>query len=155
MSGILASRSLSMSQAEELAHRVEMIRKDPLGAVDDVSKDPWQRWLLYHGLGVVTTAGLTEWESAALRCIVRHSGEVGRIPQHWLFEGGPDKDPALAELSCLDENARKTRLTRLIGKLTKLRREQKLPWKLERAVDCSKEISTAYISTVTMRRFPE
>lgn len=146
----LARLGSTLSQAEELARQVEMIRLDPLAAVEAVAKDPWQRWLLHHGM-TLFAAGLTEWEAACLECIVRHSGEKGRIPQQWLFEGGPDRVTILAELECLDSNARKVRLTRLVSKLTKLRVELSLPWKVERALDCSREISTAYIATVKMR----
>jgi hypothetical protein len=147
----IARRGLTISQADELARQVEKIRRDPLAAADAVAKDPWQRWLLVHGMEAIVGAGLDQWEVACLRCIVRHSGEEGRIPQEWLFEGGPDKDPVLAELACLDGNARKTRLTRLVTRLTRLRVELRLSWKLERAADCSKTISTAYIATATMR----
>jgi hypothetical protein len=86
-----------------------------------------------------------------LECIVRHSGEKGRISQPWLFEGGPDRVPILAELECLDANARKQKLTRLLRKFRKLRVELSLPWRVERALDCSLEIGTAYIATVKMR----
>lgn len=145
-----ARRGPTLSQAEELARQVEMIRRDPLAAAEAVAKDAWQRWLLHHGMALFA-AGLTEWEAACLQCIVRHSGEKGRIPQRWLFEGGPDRDPILAELECLDADARKKRLTRLVSRLTKLRVELRLSWKVERAADCSGEIGTAYIATATMR----
>jgi hypothetical protein len=146
----ITRRGPTLSQAEELAQLVDMIRRDPLAAVEVVAKDPWKRWLLPHGMDIFGS-GLNEWEVACLRCIVRHSGEEGRIKQHWLFEGGPDRDPELAALQCLDANARKQRLTRLVSKLTKLRVKLQLPWKVERAADCSGEIGTAYIATVTMR----
>lgn len=145
-----ARRGPTLSQAEELARQVEMIRRDPLAAAEAVAKDPWQRWLLHHGMPLFTAA-LSEWEAACLKCIVRHSGEKGQIPQSWLFEGGPDRDPILAELECLNGDARRKRLTRLRKKLAKLRQELRLPWKVDRAADCSVEIGTAYIATATMR----
>lgn len=127
--------------AKDLLQRIE---SNPASAAQIVGMDPWARWVLGHGMEALVAAGLDEWEIAALECIVRHSGKEERIPQAWLFDGGPDDDPRLREFSCLDANARKMRITRLISKFARLRSELTLTWKVERAADHSKTIGTAY-----------
>lgn len=131
---------------EDLIVRIE---SNPASAAQVQGLDLWQRWLLGHGMAALVAADLDGWEVAALECIVRHSGTEGRIPQHWLFEGGPDDDPRLRQLSCLDSNARKQRLTRLIAKITKVRVDAQLNWKVERAANCSKTICTAHTAIQT------
>ena len=145
---------ISMSQADEEIRGLEMLRRDTEAAVAAISKDPWQQWLLHHGLDVIVAADLNEWEKACLKCIVRHSGYSGVIPQEWLFDGGPDGDPILEELSCLPGDTRRKRITRLVNKIDKLCRETNLSWKVERAADCSKTIGTASRSSVTMHYSP-
>ena len=110
--------------------------------------------MLHHGFDVIVAADLNEWEKACLKCIVRHSGYSGVIPQEWLFDGGPDGDPILEELSCLPKDTRRKRITRLVNKIDKLCRETNLSWKVERAADCSKTIGTASRSSVTMHYSP-
>ncbi len=127
--------------AQDLIRRID---SNPASAAQIVGMDPWARWMLGHGVEALVAAGLDEWEIAALECIVRHSGEEERIPQAWLFEGGPDDDMRLREHSCLDANARKTRITRLVEKFARLRSDLNLTWKVERAADKSKTIGTAY-----------
>lgn len=124
--------------ARDLLVRIE---SNPASAAAIVGMDRWQRWLLEHGL-LLMPAGLDEWEAAALRCMVRHTPENDRLPQAYLFNGGPDNDPAL-RLEFLNDNARKQRLTRFVSKLHKLGRQLGLTFKVERAADCSKTISTA------------
>ena len=114
---------ISMSQADEEIRGLEMLRRDTEAAVAAISKDPWQQWLLHHGFDVIVAADLNEWEKACLKCIVRHSGYSGVIPQEWLFDGGPDGDPILEELSCLPKDTRRKRITRLVNKIDKLCRE--------------------------------
>jgi hypothetical protein len=135
--------------AKDLLRRIE---SRPESAAQIEGMDSWERWLLGHGMPAIVAAGLDDWEVAALECIVRHSGCEGRIPQSWLFEGGPADDARLRQLSCLNKNARKTRLTRLVTKLTRLRVDLRLDWKVERAADCSNTIYTAQTSIVTMPR---
>lgn len=125
--------------ARDLLVRIE---SNPASAAEIVGMDRWQRWLLEHGLPLVT-AGLTEWEGAALECIVRHTPADGRVPQRWLFEGGPAGDDRRLLLPFVSENTRKVNLTRFISKMHKLRRQLGLTFKLERAADCSKTIYTA------------
>jgi hypothetical protein len=127
--------------AQDLIRRIE---SNPASAAQIVGMDRWARWMLGHGMEALVAAGLDEWEIAALECIVRHSGEEKGIPQAWLFEGGPDDDPRLRELSCLKANARKTRITRLVSRFARLRSDLNLTWKVERAADCSKTIYTAH-----------
>jgi hypothetical protein len=127
--------------AQDLLQRIE---SNPASAAQIDGMDRWARWMLGHGMEALASAGLDKWEIAALECIVRHSGQEERIPQAWLFEGGPDNDPRLRELSCLDTNARKQRITRLISTFTRLRSDLNLTWKVQRAADCSKTIGTAY-----------
>lgn len=133
---------------EELLVRIE---SNPHAAAEISGMDPWHRWVLGHGMPALIEADLDEWQMAALKCIVRHSVVAGRIPQAWLFEGGPDNDPKLRELSCLNDNARKQRIKRLIDKVTKLRVSLQLSWKVERAADCSKTIYTAHTAIHSMR----
>lgn len=127
------------------------IQSNPDASAEIAGMDRWDRWVLGHGMRALLEADLDKWHVACLKCIVRHSGVEGRIPQAWLFEGGPDDDPDLRELSCLNENARKQRLKRLIDKLTKVRVDLRLSWKVERSADCSKTISTAYTAIHSMR----
>jgi|LakMenE18May11ns_1017448.scaffolds.fasta_scaffold9941659_7 hypothetical protein len=133
---------------EDLLVRIE---SNPHAAAEISGMDPWERWVLGHGMSVLIEADLDEWQAAALKCIVRHSGPTGRIPQAWLFEGGPDNDLKLRELSCLNDNARKQRIKRLIDKVTKLRVSLQLSWKVERSADCSKTIYTAYTAIHSKR----
>ena len=133
---------------EELLLRIE---SNPHAAAEISGMDPWDRWVLGHGMSVLIEADLDEWQVAALRCIVRHSILTGRIPQAWLFDGGPDNDPKLRELSCLNGNARKQRINRLIDKVTELRINLQLTWKVERSADCSKTIYTAHTAIHRMR----
>lgn len=118
------------------------IESNPASAAAIVGMDKWQRWLLDHGVPLVT-AGLDEWEGAALECIVRHTPDSGRVPQEWLFNGGPDDDPRL-RLEFLSKNTRKQRLTRFIDKVHRCGRQLGLTFKVERAADCS---ATIYTST--------
>jgi hypothetical protein len=127
---------------------IARIEERPESAAKIAGMDPWERWILRHGMGVVMTAGLDEWELACLRCIVRYSNHEGRILQRWLFEGGPDNDVMLIKPS-LSGEGRKKKLTRLVNKLAHLRVELGLDWKLERAVDCSKTIYTATATIIT------
>lgn len=124
------------------------IESNPASAAAIVGMDKWQRWMLDHGVPLVT-AGLDEWEGAALECIVRHTPASGRVPQEWLFTGGPDNDPRL-RLEFLPENTRKQRLTRFISKLHRCGRQLGLTFKVERAADCSKTISTATSSAYSL-----
>lgn len=117
------------------------LESNPASAAAIVGMDKWQRWLLDHGVPLVT-AGLDEWEAAALECLVRHTPADGEVPQEWLFTGGPDDDSRL-RLEFLSDNTRKQRLTRLISKVHKLGRQIGLTFKVERAADCSKTIYTA------------
>jgi hypothetical protein len=135
--------------AEDLLKRIE---SNPVSDAQIQGMDTWERWLLGHGMAALLEADLDEWEIACLECIVRHSGRHGRIPQTWLFEGGPDNDSRLRQLSCLSKNARKQRLSRLVTKLAKVRIDLELNFKIERASDCSKTIYTAQTSIVTMPR---
>jgi hypothetical protein len=134
--------------AKQLLRRIE---SNPASAAAITGMDRWERWLVGHGMAAILSAGFDEWDIAVLRCIVRHSGERERIPQAWLFEGGPDGDPILRQFSCLNENARKTRLSRFLEKARKARLDSGLEWKVERAADCSK---TIYTATPTVIRGP-
>lgn len=131
--------------ARDLIFRIE---SNPASAAQIAGMDPFDRWMLEHGLPLVT-AGLDEWEAAALKCMVRHTPENDWLPQAYLFNGGPDNDPAL-RLEFLPENSRKQRLTRFISKLHKLRRKIGLTFKVERAADCSKTIYTATSSAYAL-----
>jgi hypothetical protein len=131
--------------ARDLLVRIE---SNPASAAAIIGMDRWQRWLLEHGLPLVT-AGLDEWEWAALKCMVRHTPENDSPPQAYLFNGGPDNDPAL-RLEFLSDNAKKQRLTRFISKLHKLGRQIGLTFKVERAADCSKTIYTATSSAYAL-----
>lgn len=126
--------------AEDLLARLE---SHPASAAEIEGMDPWQRWALRHAMPALLGPVLDEWETAALECIVRYSDESGRLPQDWLFDGGPGDDPRL-RLSCLSSNARKQRITRFIDSVHKAGRQLGLAWKVQRAADCSKTISTAY-----------
>lgn len=131
--------------ARDLIARIE---ERPESAAKIAGMDPWERWWLRHGMAVLVNAELSLWEIACLRCIVRHSGVEERIPQRWLFDGGPDRDPALT-VPRLSDDARRRRITRFRKKLAHLRVELGLDWKLERAVDCTKTIYTACSPIIT------
>jgi hypothetical protein len=124
--------------ARDLIVRLE---SHPATAAEIEGIDRWQRWILMYAMKAFSAAGLDEWEWASLECIVKHSGREGRIPQEWLFDGGPDDDPRL-RLAMLSDNARKQRITRFIDKVHKAGRRLGLDWKVERAADCSKAIYT-------------
>lgn len=132
----------------DLRQLIDRIESNPQSAAQ-VDLDPWERWLLRHGAAAIVGADLDEWAVACLRCIVRHSGVEERVPQKWLFEGGPDNDPALRQFRDLSDEARKKRLSRLVTQLAKLRQHLGLDWKLERAVDCSKTVYTAHTNIYT------
>jgi hypothetical protein len=117
------------------------LESNPASAAAIAGMDRWQKWLLDHGVPLVT-AGLDEWEAAALECIVRHTPADGTLPQDWLFDGGPDDDPRLL-LDFLPANTRKQRLTRFVNKVHRCGRQLGLTFKVERAADCSKTIYTA------------
>ena len=121
------------------------IQANPTAAAEIAGMDRWERWQLEHGMPLVF-ANLDEWEAAVLECIVRHTPASGRVPQRWLFEGGPSGDnPKLME-TFLSENTRKVKLTRFISKMHKRGRQLGLTFKVERASDCSKTIYTATTS---------
>jgi hypothetical protein len=121
------------------------IRKNPASAAEIAGMDRWDCWLMEYGMTLVG-CGLEEWEAAALECLVRDTPADGRLPQRWLFEGGPSGDNRKLLLPFLNENARKVKLTRFISKMHKLGRQLGLTFKLERAADCSKTIYTATTS---------
>lgn len=135
--------------AEPLIHSAKdllvRIESNPASAAEIAGMDRWERWLLEHGMPLVA-AGLDDWEVAALECIVRHTPESGRLPQPWLFEGGPSGDNPNLLLPFLSENTRKVKLTRFISKMHKRGRQLGLTFKVERAADCSKTIYTATTS---------
>jgi hypothetical protein len=139
------SAAKTIRSLEDLLARLE---SHPASAAEIEGMDPWQRWMLGHGVAALVAAVFDDWEIACLECIVRHSGREGRIPQEWLFDGGPDDDPRL-RLPFLTSNARKQRLTRFINAVHKAGRQLGLVWKVERAADCSKTIETAYTSAHT------
>jgi hypothetical protein len=118
------------------------LASNPTSAAEIAGMDRWERWLLEHARDLVA-AGLDEWEAASLESLVRDTPDDGRMPQQWLFEGGPRGDNPKLLLPFLTENARKVRLTRFISKVHKLGRQLGLTFKLERACDCSKTIYTA------------
>jgi len=140
-------------QREQLIHSardlVLRIESNPASALQLADMDGWERWLLEYGMPLVA-AGLDEWEVAALECIVRHTPESSRIPQQWLFEGGPSGDNQKLLFPFLSENYRKVKLTRLIKKMHKLGGQFGLRFKVERAVDCSKTIYTATTSIYSL-----
>lgn len=132
--------------ARDLLLRIE---SNPNSEAEIAGMDPWQRWVLKHGM-LLMTAGLDEWEWAALKCMVLHTPDNDRLPQAYLFNGGPDNDPIL-RLEFLPVNTRKQRLTRFISKLHKLGPQLGLTFKVERAADCSK---TIYTATTAIYAFP-
>lgn len=132
--------------ANDLLVRIE---SNPASAAEIAGMDRWERWLLEYGMPLVA-AGLEEWEAAALECIVRYTPASGRVPQRWLFEGGPSGDNRKLLLPFLNENARKVKLTRFISKMHKLGRQLGLTFKVERAADCSKTIYTATSSAYSL-----
>jgi hypothetical protein len=120
------------------------LESSPASAAAIAGMDKWHRWQMDHGMPLDIT-DFDSWETGSLRCLVLYTPPNGRVPQAWLFNGGPDNDPRL-RLECLPENARKQRLTRFISKVLKLGRQLGLTFKVERASDCSKTIYTATTS---------
>jgi hypothetical protein len=133
------SAAKTIRSLEDLLARLE---SHPASAAEIEDLDRWQRWMLGHGVAALVAAMFDDWEIACLECIVRHSGREGRIPQEWLFDGGPDDDPRL-RLPFLSSNARKQRIKRFIDSVHEAGRQLGLGWKVQRASDCSKTIYTA------------
>ena len=136
-------KTVRLAEPEIRGSRDLLVRleSNPASAAAIAGLDKWVRWQMDHGMPL-DIAGFDEWQTASLRCLVLHTPPNGRVPQDWLFNGGPDDDPAL-RLEFLNENARKQRLTRFIDKVHQLGRQLGLTFKLERAADCSKTIYTA------------
>jgi hypothetical protein len=118
------------------------LEQHPSSASQISSMDPWERWHLEYGMQL-EAVGFNEWELACLEHLVRETPADEGMPQSWLFEGGRYGDDRRLMLAFLSENARKTRLNRFISKVLKRGRQLGLSFKVERAADCSKTISTA------------